>query len=1144
MAYWNPPGQSRFPQIYIPYQDGRTNASPDYFETLSWEQTPNEELRSYYDNELFNRFMYYEPMQNQNIDLQNSMNEFKGLQFLGNRNPLTTQPRSYDFNFNSTSDSGPSFGSTSGGGMSKDPRAYIEAAKDIATWTADIVDSSRSKMGLPALRQYHPETIRDVESYGMMKRGPLLGRSLADVDKPRFGSSFLDVNKKSIKGAMDGWNISNNWIGAVVGGVIGAGMGVGNALTKLKTYNENLRRLTRQDKMQTQNFLAGQNTGYRNIRSNVKSSMNRQRLSSNYALGGQIDNEEIMGITKYGAGGTHEENPNGGVQVGIGDNGRPNLVEEGEVRWNDFIFSQRVKPTEEVLRKYNTFMRGGYTSYAELAEQILKLHEGRENSPFDRASLQVQMQRLADAQEFQKSIEQQQATQEQMIMPQQQLYAYGGSIGMPDANYFAEGGGDDEKYYNIKGKKQVQANQPVNHGTYKTIPIYSDQPGNPMHGPTEFSRKTATQNDYTMIWTIRKFAGSWQRFNDAAKNLQTQLNQHRDVQNNIMTNIGDINAMSAENLEYLYALTSHEDRNLASVVQNYINAYCELDRSLLAAQNVFAWAQVYDANYYGKDGYSNKGIDKEHNKTYQFSRYLSEIGHFDGRDPIKEWNSNYIIEKIIKGDSDYAKCVDAMEKYNKTAPMLFALYSREGSQTPFNFSNKNLFRRRFTIPSDFDNTDFTAGGLPMPSTSSSASTNTPSATTLDDGTNVSARTTSSSVPRTASNTLSVVSSIRPPRYYDMATGKYVENDPTNPNILTITGDGSNGAKSFDGTIVYNAANNNSYYDKYRSLNNDDFENILSNLKRKYPGRYDSYTIDDVKRGGGDNQFGNIHKEIGLYQKPVSDQVQNNEAPLESSNNQDAQTNGNATEPSSRFDDVEMDLEEDLNPQPKDWRQYIYRGMMAAPILDNLRSILTQDPPDYTYANQLASLYRPATYRPIGRYQRFMPSDTHYLDTQARQSTNTLLGHYKNNPISSSASDYFATLASTVGGTNAARQYLTALRQDNAERNAALAFNNQVDAANENARRSTLGSNIQNYANIMAQSYAAAEQERLAVENAIENNYMNLATNIGELGHEWYDRWRVDKTPYYSYDSNLDYNGRLVYVPQSYPQSNGKRKSKD
>ena len=202
--------------------------------------------------------------------------------------------------------------------------------------------------------------------------------------------------------------------------------------------------------------------------------------------------------------------------------------------------------------------------------------------------------------------------------------------------------------------------------------------------------------------------------------------------------------------------------------------------------------------------------------------------------------------------------------------------------------------------------------------------------------------------------------------------------------------------------------------------------------------------------------------------------------------------------------------------------WYYDALRTTPIWNNLRAVLTQNSPDYTYANQIASTYRPISSYPIGQYQRFQPVDQHYLDTQANQRANTQYGFYKNNVQSASAANAYATLAAANQSAAVNDAYIKALQTNNQNRNAALQYNNQLDRANEEARRATQAANYSNYANIMGNSYAAAEQERLAVENARESNMQNLALNLGDLGRELYDRWRIDNDPSLSYTTGWKY----------------------
>lgn len=65
------------------------------------------------------------------------------------------------------------------------------------------------------------------------------------------------------------------------------------------------------------------------------------------------------GVSFINKGGSHEENPYEGVQMGVDNQGVPNLVEEGEVRWNDYMFSNRLTVPKGKKRKSNKYSGGG-----------------------------------------------------------------------------------------------------------------------------------------------------------------------------------------------------------------------------------------------------------------------------------------------------------------------------------------------------------------------------------------------------------------------------------------------------------------------------------------------------------------------------------------------------------------------------------------------------------------------------------------------------------------------------------------------------------------------------------------------------------------------------------------------------------------
>ena len=64
------------------------------------------------------------------------------------------------------------------------------------------------------------------------------------------------------------------------------------------------------------------------------------------AFGGELGTNGTdwrNGLLYVDEGDSHERNPLGGVPMGLDENGVPNLVEEGETVFNDYVFSNRLK---------------------------------------------------------------------------------------------------------------------------------------------------------------------------------------------------------------------------------------------------------------------------------------------------------------------------------------------------------------------------------------------------------------------------------------------------------------------------------------------------------------------------------------------------------------------------------------------------------------------------------------------------------------------------------------------------------------------------------------------------------------------------------------------------------------------------------
>lgn len=104
------------------------------------------------------------------------------------------------------------------------------------------------------------------------------------------------------------------------------------------------------------------------------------------------------GITLVGNGNTHEQNPYEGVQMGVDPEGTPNLVEEGEVIFNNYVFSNRLKVPKAVRNKYKLRGKKALT-FADAALQMAKESEERPNDPISRNGLEALLGELAYAQE-------------------------------------------------------------------------------------------------------------------------------------------------------------------------------------------------------------------------------------------------------------------------------------------------------------------------------------------------------------------------------------------------------------------------------------------------------------------------------------------------------------------------------------------------------------------------------------------------------------------------------------------------------------------------------------------------------------------------------------------------------------------------
>jgi hypothetical protein len=131
-------------------------------------------------------------------------------------------------------------------------------------------------------------------------------------------------------------------------------------------------------------------------------------LNTTYGCGGKLlayGGDFSTGVSKIGNGGSHEENVLGGIPVSIGENGEPNLVEEGEVKWNNYIFSNRLSMAKDKEEAELLGIPKGYQGlpFSKVAVKMAREAEERENDPISKRGMDNMLSRLAMAQEIERA---------------------------------------------------------------------------------------------------------------------------------------------------------------------------------------------------------------------------------------------------------------------------------------------------------------------------------------------------------------------------------------------------------------------------------------------------------------------------------------------------------------------------------------------------------------------------------------------------------------------------------------------------------------------------------------------------------------------------------------------------------------------
>lgn len=219
----------------------------------------------------------------------------------------------------------------------------------------------------------------------------------------------------------------------------------------------------------------------------------RNRNISYFAEGGQLQGIEYQLFNEFNNGGSHESNPNGGIPQGFGMNGNPNMVEEGEVKFKDYIFSNRISLDQKTAKQLQLPEKFVKKSYADIAKNLQREHKERQNDPISKAGVEAMLWRLQQAQEIFKSARQPRTAPN--------TFSLGGDLDGPgdppivfDPNALRNSDPKLQPQYTVVDNTNVVQKQAPKYTPQKQTPIKFIEP-TPVILPTQQS--TPIDNTYT-----------------------------------------------------------------------------------------------------------------------------------------------------------------------------------------------------------------------------------------------------------------------------------------------------------------------------------------------------------------------------------------------------------------------------------------------------------------------------------------------------------------------------------------------------------------------------------------------------------------------------------------------------------------------
>lgn len=250
------------------------------------------------------------------------------------------------------------------------------------------------------------------------------------------------------------------------------------------------------------------------------------------------------GLEYIDNGGTHENNILGGVPMGTDRNGTPNLVEEGETIWNDYVFSNRLKVPETLTDKYKLSKD---ITFAEASKKLGKEIEETPNDPISKRTFNSFMQDLQQSQEEVKAKKELSRVKRQFnkLSPQEQLGILNGGpvqgnntllVNPNQSNpnntpqQFAEGGNTDRNWF----FDNMWEGKPIYQDSYLkgNIPYYQGKISNKGYSVKDIESTDNYKNFTKYALTLPDTHSYWQTLsNKTGKDVTYLKNNYERLRN-------------------------------------------------------------------------------------------------------------------------------------------------------------------------------------------------------------------------------------------------------------------------------------------------------------------------------------------------------------------------------------------------------------------------------------------------------------------------------------------------------------------------------------------------------------------------------------------------------------------------------------